>query len=83
MKIGIVVNDIMTEQSGYTSIRIAMWATNRGHEVWFIGLGDFAYDPEEHTSARVRRTSRKNYKSSDNLPFRFTGETGDQGTDYR
>ena len=64
MRIGIVVNDITTEQSGYTSIRMAMWATNRGHEVWFIGLGDFAYDPAENISARAKKVARTNYKST-------------------
>ena len=41
MKIGFVVNDVQTEQSGYTTTRLGMWAVNRGHEVWVIGLGDF------------------------------------------
>lgn len=64
MKLGIVVNDLMTEQTGYTSIRVAMWATNRGHEVWMIGLGDFAYDPNETISARARKAPRSNYKNT-------------------
>ena len=43
-KIGFVVNDIATEQDNYTTIRLARKAVARGHEVAFIGLGDFIYD---------------------------------------
>ena len=39
MKIGFVVNDVLTEQTGYTTTRLGMWAVNRGHEVWVIGSG--------------------------------------------
>lgn len=31
MKIGFVVNDIFTEEKGYTTTRLAMTAINRGH----------------------------------------------------
>jgi glutathione synthase len=65
MKIGFVVNDIMTEESGYTTIRLAMEATNQGHETWLMGVGDLAYDPDEHIHARARRVSGKQYKSNE------------------
>ena len=39
MKIGFVVNDIKTEEPGYTTSRLAMAAINLGHEVWVIGVG--------------------------------------------
>ena len=65
MKIGIVVNDIMTEQAGYTTTRLSMWALNRGHDVWIIGLGDLAYDPDENIRARARTVIKKQYKSTD------------------
>jgi glutathione synthase len=65
MKIGFVVNDVMTEQAGYTTTRLAMWAINRGHDVWIIGLGDLAYDPDESIRARARTVPKKTYKSND------------------
>lgn len=65
MKLGLLVNDIMTEQPGYTTVRMAMAATNRGHEVWVMGTGDFAYDPDEKISARASSVTKKKYKSSD------------------
>ena len=65
MKIGFVVNDINTEQAGYTTTRLGMWAVNRGHEVWVMGLGDFAYDPDENIRARAYSVPKKIYKSTE------------------
>ena len=65
MRIGIVVNDIKTEQAGYTTTRLGMTAINRGHEVWLMGLGDFAYDADESIRARASTVSKKQYKSNE------------------
>jgi glutathione synthase len=65
MKIGFVVNDIFTEEKGYTTTRLAMTAINRGHDVWVMGAGDFAYDLNGHVYARARSASGKKYKSSE------------------
>ena len=40
MKIGFVVNDVSTEETGYTTTRLAMAAINRGHDAWVIGARD-------------------------------------------
>ncbi|MDE0297576.1 MAG: glutathione synthase [Candidatus Poribacteria bacterium] len=63
MKIGFVINDIKTEEAGFTTMRLGMQATNMGHEAWIIPTGDFAYDPDEYIRARARKASRGNYKS--------------------
>jgi len=64
MKIGFVVNDITTEEAGFTTIRLAAEAANQGHEPWLMGVGDLAYDPDEGIRARARsvppRKSRSN-----------------------
>lgn len=65
MKIGLVVNDIYSEEAGYTTTRLAMAAINRGHQVWVIGAGDFAYYPDDKIHAYARTVSKKNYRSSD------------------
>ena len=65
MRIGFMVNDIKTEEPGYTTIRLAMAAINMGHEAWFMGAGDFAYDPDERIHARARSVPKKAYKSSE------------------
>jgi hypothetical protein len=52
MKIGFVVNDIDTEQAQYTTNRLALAAKDMGHEAWFMGIGDFAYQPDGSLSTR-------------------------------
>ena len=43
MKLGLVVNDVQTEETGYTTSRLALAAHDAGHEVWTIGVGDLAF----------------------------------------
>ncbi len=54
MKLGFVVNRISTEQPGYTTTRLAMTATRMGHEVWLMGVDDFAHDPDGSVTAIAR-----------------------------
>ncbi|MDO5495433.1 MAG: glutathione synthetase [bacterium] len=64
MKIGFVVNDVMTEKHTYTTTRLAMAASQRDHEAWLIGLGDFGYEPDGTLSARARGADHeKSYRS--------------------
>ncbi len=63
MRLGLVVNDIMTEKQGYTTTRLGMAAVNRGHEVWIMGVGDLAYDPNGLIRARARSAPGRKYKS--------------------
>ena len=63
MKIGFAVNDIKTELAAYTTTRLAIAAVNRGHQIYYIGAGDFAYDVDEKISARACTIQKKNYKS--------------------
>ncbi len=62
MRFGFVVNDLTTEEAGYTTTRLAVAATNRGHEAWTIGVGDLAYDPDEYIRATAVRPPRTRYK---------------------
>jgi glutathione synthase len=55
VKLGIFVNDVATEKPVYTTTRLAMAAVNRGHEVWYMGAGDFAYDPDDALRAQACR----------------------------
>lgn len=65
MRIGFVVNDIKTEQRGYTTTRLGMTAINMGHEAWVMGVADLAYDPDERIRARAKMVPAKKYKSLD------------------
>ena len=54
MRLGLLVNDIASEESGFTTTRLGLEAINQGHEVWVMGVGDLAYDPDERIRARAR-----------------------------
>ena len=63
MKIGFVVNDVQTEQPTYTTTRLAMTATNLGHEAWLLGVADFVYMPDGAVHANARSVRGKAYDS--------------------
>jgi glutathione synthase len=63
MKLGIVVNDLMTEHADYTSSHIAMNASNMGHEVFYMGVGDFAFGPGDKVYAHARQPSQRPHSS--------------------
>jgi glutathione synthase len=65
MKIGFVVNDIRTEETGYTTSRLAIAAINLGHEIWVMGVGDLAYDPDDKIRARARSAPKSKYKTTE------------------
>lgn len=65
MKIGFVVNDIATEKAEYTTNRLAMAAKEMGHEAWYMGIGDFAYEPDGTLSTKARAGDAKTYRSLD------------------
>jgi len=65
MRIGFIVNDVKTEEAGYTTSRLATEAINLGHSVWVMGVGDLAYDPDEKIHARATSVRRKTYKTSE------------------
>ena len=76
MRIGFVVNDIATEEVNYTTTRLAMAAVNRGHEVWTMGVGDFALDPDDYVRARARSAPKTNYKSLKSFLSELRGPRG-------
>lgn len=63
MKIGFVVNDVETEDPKYTTNRLALAAKEMGHEPWFMGVGDFAYQPDGSLSTKARTGKAKAYRS--------------------
>jgi glutathione synthase len=74
MRLGLVVNDVMTEEAGYTTTRIGAEAVSQGHEVWVIGVGDLAYDPNDTIAARARTVRRKKYKSHESYLAELQGK---------
>ena len=67
MRIAFVVNDLRTEESGYTTTRLALTARGMGHDVWYIGVGDLAYDPDGGIAAHAVRVPKAKYASREAL----------------
>ena len=63
MKIGFVVNQVGTELPQYSTTRLAMAASNREHEVWLMGVGDLAQNPEGQVVAKAHGPAKKTYRS--------------------
>lgn len=74
MKIGFFVNDVGTEQARYATTCLAMAALARGHEVWYVGVEDFACDPDEQIRARAHAAPRKKYNSNEAFLAALQGE---------
>ncbi|MDQ3368581.1 MAG: glutathione synthetase [Myxococcota bacterium] len=64
MKIGLVCNDIATEEASYTTTRLGLSALEMGHEVWVMSVGDFANGPDESVHAWARTTPRATYRTT-------------------
>ena len=65
MRIGFLVNDLKTEESGYTTSRLAINALKRGHEAWVFAVGDLSYDLDEKIHAFARMAPGQNYKKGE------------------
>ncbi len=63
MKVGFVVNEVATEQSVYSTTRLALAARKRGHDVWMMGVGDLAHNASGEVVARARSPLDKTYRS--------------------
>ena len=61
MRVGLMVNDVRTEQPEYTTVRLAARLVNSGHEAWLMGAGDFVYDTDEKVHAIARTGPKASY----------------------
>jgi glutathione synthase len=76
MRIGFVVNEVAAEQPKYTTTRLALAATRRGHDAWLTGVGDFAHEPDTSVATRARSSSGTRYKSLEAYLENVRGEDG-------
>ncbi|MFH1845536.1 MAG: glutathione synthetase [bacterium] len=80
MKIGFLVNDVKTEKIGFTTVRLACEAVNQGHQIFYFGVGDLAYDSDEYVRARARTVPKKTYGSQTSF---FKDLQGGKGANER
>jgi glutathione synthase len=65
MRVGFVLNDVMNEILPSTTINLVIAALHMGHEVWLMGVGDFAYDPNDTIHASAISASKKRFKDAE------------------
>jgi len=75
MKLGLVCNDCATEEASYTTTRLGLKALEMGHEVWLIGVADFASDPDNTVRARARAAPETSYGSTEDYLAAVQGES--------
>jgi len=63
MKLGLIVNNVLTELAGYTTTRIAVTANSTGHSVSVMGCGDLSYNPDGKIYG-LAKTIKKNATAS-------------------
>ena len=65
MKLAFFVNDVATEIDEYTTTRLARAAAQGGHEVWYVGVGDFEHG--ERNGQFTARAHAAEFESDDTL----------------
>jgi glutathione synthase len=78
MKVGFVVNDVKTEEPGFTTTRLAMAAVNLGHKSYTFGVGDFCCAADGTVHAFARSTNGKTYKSLEKFLKHLQSEESSQ-----
>lgn len=64
MRLGILVNDITTEKDYYATTDLAFAAVKRGHEVYYLDVEAFDWNPEDTLQVRARKAPEKKGKVS-------------------
>ncbi len=65
MKIAFIINDHKTENAKYTTPGLGYAAHQRGHQAYFIGIGELGYASEGHISARCKTIKEGKFKSQE------------------
>jgi len=65
MKIAFIINDHSTEAPNYTTPGLGYAAYKRGHDVYFIGVGELSYGSKGHLTVRSKTISGKKFNSQE------------------
>ncbi|AEH02399.1 glutathione synthetase [Lacinutrix sp. 5H-3-7-4] len=65
MKLAFIINDHNTEKPFYTTPGLGYAAYKRGHDVYFIGVGELSYASKGHLSVRCKTIKDKNFNSQE------------------
>jgi glutathione synthase len=78
MRIAFVVNQIETEEVGYTTTRLAYEAQAKGHEAWYVACEDLLYDIDESVGAHARAAPPSEYDGLESYLAAVQGENARQ-----
>ena len=67
MRLGFVINDLATELIDYTTTHLALAAHRRGHEVWYVEVGKFAWAQDGQVHADARLLASEQFASASDL----------------
>jgi glutathione synthase len=67
MRLAFFVNEVATEQPVYSTTRLAMAAVARGHEVFYLDVGDFSYTQNDMVCANARRAPSKKQRKPESF----------------
>lgn len=74
MKIAFIINDHNTEKWNYTTPAMGYAAYKRGHEVYFIGVGELSYSSKGHLSVRCKTIKDRTFKGEETFWKAAQGE---------
>jgi len=65
MKIAFIINEHETEKPNYTTPGLGFAAYKRGHDVYFIGVGELSYASKGHLSVRCKTIKDQKFNSQE------------------
>ncbi|WP_067148028.1 glutathione synthetase [Pseudotamlana agarivorans] len=65
MKIAFIINDHQTEKENFTTPGLGYAAYKRGHEVYFIAVGELSYASQGHLSIRCKTIKDSNFNTQE------------------
>jgi len=63
VKIAFIINDHATEKANYTTPSLGYAAYKKGHDVFYIGIGELAYASDGHLKARCKTIKGPNFQN--------------------
>ena len=79
MRLAFVVNDVATEIDEYTTTRLARAALRRGHEAWYVGVGDVELaESDGRLEARARAATFEPDDTLETLMERVKGRDAER-----
>ena len=67
MRLAFLINDIETEKAEFTTTALALAALRRGHDVFYVSVEGFAFDPDDEVRVFARTPQADDYDDREAL----------------